>query len=97
MMFDNEPIQINIQAAERIIAKQFKQEVNIEYLGEGWDNIVYLVNKEFVFRFPRRKIAVQLIEREWNILPNLKDKLNLKIPLPIFKGVPSSEYEFQFI
>ena len=38
-------------------------------IGAGWDNSVYLINSTFVFRFPRRAIAVPLIATEISLLP----------------------------
>ena len=40
-------------------------------LGAGWDNTVFLVNESFVFRFPRREIAVACMEAEIRVLPGL--------------------------
>ena len=40
----------------------------IKCIGEGWDNKVFLVNEKIIFRFPRRKIAVELMERENKII-----------------------------
>ena len=37
---------------------------SVEEFGVGWDNTVFLVNNSLVFRFPRRRIAVPLIETE---------------------------------
>ena len=53
------------QAAERI-ARQFPElaPVALEPFGEGWDNIAYRANGVFVFRFPRRQIAIPLLEAE---------------------------------
>ena len=45
--------------------------VLLEPFGAGWDNAAYLVNGEWVFRFPRRAIAVDLLEAEVHVLPRL--------------------------
>ncbi len=68
----------------------------IKHIGEGWDNKVFLVNEEFIFRFPRRKIAVALLERENTVLNNLPAFLNIKIPIPEYKGSPTSSYPYIF-
>jgi aminoglycoside phosphotransferase (APT) family kinase protein len=66
-------------------------------LGAGWDNTVYLVNDEFVFRFPRRRIAVPLLETELNLLPWLVPHLPIAIPNPCFAGRASARYPCSFL
>jgi aminoglycoside phosphotransferase (APT) family kinase protein len=65
-------------------------------LGEGWDNTAFLVNKGYVFRFPRRQVAVELLGRESLVLPEIGGKLSLPIPVPIFKGEPTQTYPWPF-
>src|SRR5271170_47998 len=67
---------------------------NLSCMGEGWDNKVFLVNQRYVFRFPRRKIAVELIEQENKILHALPDFSPLHIPVPEFIGQPSHFYPY---
>jgi len=43
--------------------------VSVREFDVGWDNSVFLVNNSFVFRFPRRRIAVPLMETEVRLLP----------------------------
>jgi len=42
---------------------------SVREFGAGWDNSVFLVNDSFVFRFPRRRIGVSLLETEIRLLP----------------------------
>ena len=51
-------------------------------MGAGWDNTAYLVNGEWVFRFPRRTIAVPLLEAEGRVLPKLAPRLPLSDSAP---------------
>lgn len=80
---------VSEQGAARIIEKQFPQlkPVKAVVLGEGFDNVVFLVNNKFVFRFPRREFAAELIQTENKILPVLSSLLPIPIPNPIFQGV----------
>jgi len=55
---------------------------HVAAFGVGFDNTAYLVNDEWVFRFPRRAIAVPWIEREAKILPAIAPRLPLAIPVP---------------
>jgi len=70
--------------------------VSISEIGVGWDNNAYLVNGSLVFRFPRRMIAVPLIETEIGLLPWLAPQLPLRIPVPIYFGSPSRTYPCPF-
>lgn len=88
---------ISAENIKKILLQQFSLEAqSLKLLGEGWDNAVYLVNEELVFRFPRRKIAVALIEREMRVLPKLKKFLSLAVPEPIYLGKPSHEFQAPF-
>lgn len=91
-------INITDEFARSIIEKQFSKltPVKINCIGEGWDNKVFLVNDQFIFRFPHRKIAAVLIERENTVLKHLQPLMNLKIPNPIYTGNPSEEYPYHF-
>jgi len=66
-------------------------------MGEGWDNIAYLVNGEWVFRFPRRSIAVPLIDTEARVLPPLAPRLPYPIPTPVWFGRPDASYKWPFL
>src|SRR5437870_2010498 len=71
--------------------------VTVEPLGAGWDNTVFRVNERFVFRFPRRELAVELLETELRCLPLLAPRLlPIAIPVQIYAGRPSSRYPWPF-
>ncbi len=69
---------------------------DIQCIGEGWDNKVYLINKNLIFRFPHRHIAVPLIERENAVLTKLQSIRCVEIPHPIYLGKPSLLYPYPF-
>lgn len=68
----------------------------ITTIGEGWDNKAFLVNNDIIFRFPRRKIAVELIERENHLLKHLRSMLDIEIPNPQYIGHSSAAYPYPF-
>lgn len=68
----------------------------VELVGEGWDNTAYLINGEFVFRFPRREIAAPLLEAESRLLPLIAPRVPLRVPIPIYLGRPSQGYPWSF-
>src|SRR5690348_16617003 len=87
------------EEALRLIQEQFPEihAQSISLLGAGWDNTAYLINKEYIFRFPRRQIAVPLLESEGSILPRLAEKLPVPIPIPRWKGSPARNYPWPFL
>lgn len=85
--------------ALQLIQEQFPELCvqTIRLLGAGWDNTAFILDEEFIFRFPRRKIALPLLEAEWCALPKLAHRLPLPIPTPQWKGVPTSHFHWPFI
>jgi len=90
-------IAVGPELARRLIRDQCADlpATQLRLLGTGWDNTVYLVDEAWVFRFPRREIAVAGIEREIAVLARLTD-LPLPIPTPCFIGRGSSRYPWPF-
>ena len=84
--------------AVALVEEQFPglSPVTVEPLGAGWDNTVFRVNDRLVFRFPRRTIAVDLIETELRCLPTLGARLPVPIPVAIYAGRPSPAYPWPF-
>jgi len=84
--------------AGRLIESQFRdlRPVQLELLGKGWDNTAYLVNNLSVFRFPRRKVAVPLLEVEARVLPRIAPKLPVPVPRPHWIGRPVLDYPWPF-
>lgn len=88
---------VSAELARALIAEQFPQLApeRVEPLGEGWDNTVFAVDGKRVFRFPRRQIAVPLLETELRILPSLP-RLPLPVPVPEFRGAPTDRFPWPF-
>jgi aminoglycoside phosphotransferase (APT) family kinase protein len=91
-------IAIDADIAGAAITAQFPalSGLNVRPFGEGWDNAAFLVGERFVFRFPRRRIAVELIETEMRTLPALAPRLPLPVPLPRFAGKPGAAFDWPF-
>jgi aminoglycoside phosphotransferase (APT) family kinase protein len=91
-------------AVEHALAKDLIEEqfpdlhpVSTRLLGAGWDNSAYLVNESFIFRFPRRQVAVPLIKTEIELLPWLSSRVPLRVPVPTYAGKPSVAYQWPFV
>ena len=91
-------IDIDASLAARLIAKQFPRfaTATVMPFGAGWDNAAFLIGGHVVFRFPRRRIAAGLIEREVAVLPHVASKLPLTISAPQFIGSKTAEYPWVF-
>ncbi|MED1796243.1 phosphotransferase [Brevibacillus nitrificans] len=90
---------ISDESAQQLIYSQFPQlsAYALQRLGHGWDNTVFLVGGKYVFRFPRRELAVDLIHLEGRLLPKLDGLLTLPYPKPLFYGKGTSEYPPPFL
>jgi aminoglycoside phosphotransferase (APT) family kinase protein len=91
-------IHIDVTLAQQLIASQFPTLPRrpLRPFGNGWDNTAFLIDDEFVFRFPRRRIAAPLLEREIALLPHLSSRLPLAVPVPCFVGAPTAGYPWPF-
>lgn len=70
--------------------------VRVEPLAVGWDNTAYRVNGEFVFRFPRRQVAVELLAAEHKVLPAIAPGLPLPVPVPTMFGNAGDQFCWPF-
>jgi aminoglycoside phosphotransferase (APT) family kinase protein len=89
---------VSADGAAALIAARFPRlrGAPVKELATGWDNTVFLVGGEWVFRFPRRSIALPGIRREIELLPRLAPRLPLPVPVPEFVGEPSPEFPWPF-
>ncbi len=89
-----------VEAAEAagLIGAQFPElrGAPVEALATGWDNTVHLVDRCWVFRFPRRAVAVPGVAREIAVLPRLAPRLSLPVPVPELVGHPADGYPWPF-
>src|SRR4051794_6938303 len=84
--------------AARLIAQQFPHlaPVEIAPFSAGWDNIAFLVNEQYVFRFPRRTLGARLLKDEIRVMPNLAPLMPLAVPDHRFVGAPTDEFRWSF-
>ena len=90
-------IAVDERLARRLLARFPSLRLSsVEPLSEGWDRSVWLVDRTWVFGFPRRRVAVPGIEREIAVLPALAPLLPLPIPVPELVGEPSDGFPWPF-
>jgi aminoglycoside phosphotransferase (APT) family kinase protein len=91
-------VTVDEQLARRLIAGQFPDVAldSLRLIGEGWDNTVWLVDEQWVFRFPRRALAIPGVEREIASVASLAPRLPLPVPAPVFVGEPADGFPWPF-
>jgi aminoglycoside phosphotransferase (APT) family kinase protein len=84
--------------AAALVAAQFPslRGLPVEPMAQGWDNTVHLVGGEWVFRFPRRAMALPGFRREIAVLPRVAASLPLAVPVPELVGEPAADYPWPF-
>lgn len=90
-------IVINELLAKQLLEQQIGLQVTeVVELGSGWDNIAYLINKQYVFRFPRRAEGITCLENEIRVLPYIKQHVSFPFSCPTFIGFSSQQYQAPF-
>jgi aminoglycoside phosphotransferase (APT) family kinase protein len=65
-------------------------------LGEGWNSRAYLINGEWVFRFPKRKDVEEILSKELKLLPRLSPRLPISIPHFCFAELSPGLFPFAY-
>lgn len=92
-------ITANHEDLRAVVEEQFPSLAPItrwELIGSGWDNDVWRADERWVFRFPRRRLAIQLLECERAILPGISASLPIPISSPRFFGEASARFPHIF-
>jgi aminoglycoside phosphotransferase (APT) family kinase protein len=80
--------------ARRLIGARFPElpVTTMRLLGEGWDSTAWLVDAEWVFRFPRRETVIPGFRRELGALPQLAPALPLPVPVAVHRAEPTADF-----
>jgi aminoglycoside phosphotransferase (APT) family kinase protein len=84
--------------ARSLLAEQFPDLAldSVVHLADGFDNTVFVVDGTWAVRFPRREVAVALLDRELPLLGPLAPRLPLAVPVPQLIGRPAGDYPWPF-
>ena len=90
--------EVTPELARALVREQFPELAaeRVEPFGSGWDNTAFLVDGDAVFRFPRRRSTVELLERESRVLPHLAGRLPLAVPDPRWIGRATERFPWPF-
>ncbi|HKN63988.1 MAG TPA: phosphotransferase [Gaiellaceae bacterium] len=89
---------VDEERARELIRARFEELAadEVELVSEGWDYVVFRVDGEWAFRFPRREAVLEGTEREIAVLPALAGRLPVGIPAPVFVGRPDGDFPWPF-
>jgi aminoglycoside phosphotransferase (APT) family kinase protein len=87
-------IEIDERQARQLLAAQHADlaGLSIVPIASGWDNHLLRLGEKLALRFPRRRLAAQLILNEQRWLPTIKEGLPLAIPAPVRIGIAQFQY-----
>jgi aminoglycoside phosphotransferase (APT) family kinase protein len=85
--------------AARLIADQFPDlgQYEIRWFAEGWDNELYVVGSEWLFRFPKRADVVPWLIRELDIMRVAVETFGSLVPRFERVGAPSDVFPYPFV
>jgi aminoglycoside phosphotransferase (APT) family kinase protein len=91
--------QLDATQVASLVQVQFPElsPAHVAYLGEGCDSSAFEVNRQWVFRFPKRADVAQQLAVESRILPVLAEQSPLPLPIFCFHGRPSAAHPYHFV
>jgi aminoglycoside phosphotransferase (APT) family kinase protein len=69
---------------------------SVELVSSGWDYTIHRVDAEWAFRFPRRTVVLEPMQRELAVLPVLGERLPVPLPVPVHVAGPSAGFPWPF-
>jgi len=66
----------------------------VEWIGEGWDNVAYLVDGTWVYRFPRGEAQVPYLLTECRHVPGVAGRLPVPVSVAEIVGTPTARFPF---
>ena len=89
---------MNDRLAAELISTQFPRlsPIDASYLGEGCDSVAFVINRQYVFRFPKRDDVEEQLLREMPLMDALAPRLPIAVPRYEFFGQPSAHFARHF-
>ena len=92
-------VEMDEKNASELICEQFPElcKYQVKKIGQGFDNTIFSLEENYLFRFPRRVVAAQLLENEKNLLSIIGPDLPILTTIPLFFGKPTEKFIWPFI
>lgn len=90
---------LDVAIVEGLLARQFPELAGrtVHRWSAGWDNELFLVGDDIVFRFPKRAERVRWQAREIALMPIIADALGDLVPTFQWYGEPSDAFPYPFV
>lgn len=92
----DQTIEVNEDLVRALMTQMGWEVSDMKILGAGYDNVAYQINKEWVFRFPRREFGVMCMENEITLLPYIATQVSFPLTCPKFISKPTDIYPYPF-
>ena len=91
-------VKIDALLVSQLLAQQHPdlQHLSIQFIDQGWDNVMFRLGDHLAVRLPRRAIAADLLEKEQQWLPKLAKQVPIPIPVTLRIGRPHSNYPWKW-
>jgi aminoglycoside phosphotransferase (APT) family kinase protein len=89
---------VDAERARQLVRAQFPEVPadEVTLVSEGWDYVVFRVDREWAFRFPRREVVVPGTVREIAVLPAIAERLPVGVPAPLLVGRTGNDFPWPF-
>lgn len=87
-------IDVSEQLVRRLLTDQHPDlgGLPLRLAANGWDNVIYRLGEALAVRLPRRQQAAGLIRNEQRWLPEFAQWVDVRIPVPVRVGEPTSYF-----
>jgi aminoglycoside phosphotransferase (APT) family kinase protein len=99
MKLHDDEVDIDADLVRRLVAEQFPHLGDLpltEFRSIGTINAIYRLGAELCVRLPRVQRWAHELDKEYKWLPILAPGLTLRVPQPVGKGRPTSQYPFSW-
>jgi aminoglycoside phosphotransferase (APT) family kinase protein len=92
-------VRLDSELVSGVVAAQFPElaEAPVQLFGAGWDNELYSVGADWIFRFPKRAERVPWLKREIEITALAGIALGPVVPRFEHVGAPSDLFRYPFV
>jgi aminoglycoside phosphotransferase (APT) family kinase protein len=92
-------MRLDAELVSGIVAAQFPEfaEAPVRPFGAGWDNELYSVGADWLFRFPKRAEVVPWLTREIEVMAKVGSALGPAVPRFEHVGAPSELFPYPFV